>query len=307
MIICTSGNYQSQTPTVVALGCFDGVHRGHAAVISEARRRADELHVACTVWTFAAPPKNYFVPGSTPLLSDPAEKQITVEKLGADLFLCVPFDERIASLSPADFIGTLICKQLRARHLVCGFNFTFGAGGAGNTDTLRNLCREHGVGLTVVEPVMEGGEPVSSSRIRALITEGDVALAEKLLGRPYSLLAPVVQGQHLARRLGFPTANQLFPAGYAVPRYGVYVSRAEWNGKAAYGITNIGIRPTVEGHQLCAETHIFDEQADLYGKEVRTSLLHFIRPETRFPSVEKLSRQVHSDIQTARDYVKENR
>ena len=121
---------------------------------------------------------------------------------------------------------------------------------------------------------MEGGEPVSSSRIRALITEGDVALAEKLLGRPYSLLAPVVQGQHLARRLGFPTANQLFPAGYAVPRYGVYVSRAEWDGKAAYGITNIGIRPTVE---------------------------------TRFPSVEKLSRQVHSDIQTARDYVKENR
>lgn len=302
MIFSSSYQYKNPHPSVVALGCFDGVHRGHAAVISEAKRIAGEQNLCCIVWTFDMPPRNFFVKGSVPLLTDCAEKQEQINRLGADVLVSVPFDASVSSLSPEDFFTDILYRGLSARHIVCGFNFTFGKGGTGNTHTLRDLCREAGMGLSVLPPVCIDDEVVSSSRIRALIQEGDSESATRCLGRPYSFSAPVIHGQHLARKLGFPTFNQCLPEGFAIPRYGVYASYATLDGKTYPGITNVGIRPTVGGNQPCAETHLFGFSDNLYGKKMRVHFLHFLRPEICFSSVEALSAQVHQDIQSARLY-----
>ena len=293
--------YKACAPCVVALGCFDGVHLGHESVIREARRIADEMGLELTVWSFEEPPRNYFAPRSVPLLTDRNEKRARMRSLGADVFLSVPFDADIAGTSPTSFFEDILCEKLCARHLVCGFNFTFGARGAGNTALLRSMCEERGIGLTVMPPVTLGGKEVSSSSIRTAISNGEMRGAASQLGRPYSISATVVNGQHLATSLGFPTANQLFPEKKAVPAYGVYAVRVRLGRRRYFGITNIGMRPTVNGTLLCAETNIFELCEDLYGKQMTVELLHFIRPEKKFDSIDELAARVHEDIRHAKE------
>ena len=292
----TSINISADSPSVVALGAFDGVHKGHAQVIKKARDIATAQGLPLTVWSFAEPPRNFFVPMFVPILTDKKEKNSLMRKLGVDVFFCVPFDENIASMSAEDFFYDLLLNKLHATHLVCGFNFTFGARGAGNTDLLEKLCSSNGVGLTVVPPVVSDSLTVSSSAIREAIENGDVKLANSLLGRPYSITKKVVNGQHLARTLGFPTANQLYPENKAVLRYGVYSVRATVGRKKHLGISNVGIRPTVNGSLLCVETHILDFDGDLYGKSLTVEFLDFIRPEQKFPSIDALAKQIKRDL-----------
>ena len=177
-------------------------------------------------------------------------------------------------------------------YLVCGFNFTFGARGAGNIEILEKLCRSNGLELTVLPPVVSNSLTVSSSVIRDAIESGDVKLANSLLGRPYSITEEVVNGQHLARTLGFRTANQLYPENKAVLRYGVYSVRVAVGRKKYLGISNVGIRPTVNGSLLCVETHILDFDGDLYGKKLTVEFIDFIRPEQKFPSIDALAEQI---------------
>jgi len=295
-------DYLSPTPSVVALGCFDGVHLGHAAVIRTAKEQALRSHCDCIVWTFTEPPKNYFAPHSVPLITDQTTKQALIEGLGADTLVCVPFDETVGSLSAEAFFTQILLHRLRAYHLVCGYNYTFGAKGTGNVELLKSLCDTHGIGLTVLPPVKVHNVSVSSSAIRTAIEDGYPEKAAALLGRPYSLSAPVIDGQHLARKLGFPTINQLFPDGMTIPRAGVYATRIHIEGEDffRYGISNVGLRPTVNTNILCCETHILDYVGDLYQKTVQIEFLTFLRPEQKFDSVEALAEQVRSDIQTAR-------
>lgn len=303
----TSLHYSSPAPSVVALGCFDGVHLGHAAVIQAAKRQALRLGCPCTVWTFTEPPRNFFSPHSVPLITDGQAKQDLIERLGADTLVCVPFDGTIGGLCAEDFFENILVKNLQARHLVCGYNYTFGVGGKGDVALLQALCHAHEIGLTVLPPVTVGNVSVSSSAIRTAIEEGRPEDAAALLGRPYSITAPVVDGQHLARKLGFPTLNQLFPDGLTVPRAGVYVTRVTTDeGKAPlYGISNVGRRPTVKSNILCCETHIFDYVGNLYQKSVKIEFLFFLRPERKFDSVDALSAQVHADMETARRSLRE--
>ena len=186
----------------------------------------------------------------------------------------------------------------------CGFDFTFGAKGLGNPERLSALCEARGLALSVVPPFSLDGEAVSASSIREAVENGNVELAARLLGRAYSITETVVHGQHLARDLGFRTINQILPANKAVPRYGVYVSRIEMHGESHYGISNVGMRPTVGGTLLCAETHIFDFSGDLYDTTLTVSFLHFLRPETRFDSLEQLTKQVNTDIVSAKEWLK---
>ncbi len=290
------------TPCAVALGCFDGVHRGHAAVLSKARELAADLGCTPAALSFTQPPRNFFVPNSVSLLTSPEEKAARIEALGIERLWHIPFDEQISAVSPEDFFFKLLAERLRAVHLICGFNYTFGARAEGNVALLDKLCRENGIGLTVLPPVSTDGAEVSSSAIRKAVTEGKPELAPAALGRPYSLRASVVDGQKLARRLGFPTVNQIFPASLTVPRYGVYVSRIRVPDQVSpfFGITNVGTRPTVNGTLLCAETHLFCFEGDLYGKEIEVEFLHFMRPERKFGSLDELTRQVEEDIQTAK-------
>ncbi len=294
-------SYTAPCPTVVALGCFDGVHPGHAAVIGTAKALARDLGLPCLVWAFAQPPRNFFAPGSVPLLTSEQEKSARIEALGADLFGSVPFDKTVAALSAEDFMESILRCRLQARHIVCGYNYSFGAGGTGNTALLQEFCHRHRIGLTVADPVLREGSPVSSSAIRAAIAEGNMEEAAALLGRPYSLTARVIRGQRLAHTLGFPTLNQPLTPGLVTPRFGVYLSKISGLGELRYGITNIGCRPTAFEHTPCAETHIFDFSGDLYGKTLTVSLLSFLRPETLFPSLDALRAQVDADIRQAKE------
>lgn len=290
--------------TVVALGCFDGVHRGHAEVILKARQMAEKLRLPLTVFTFREPPKNFFLPHSVPLLTDEEEKARQIAALGADHLYSVPFDGTVANLSAEQFFEELLIGKLSAVALSCGFNYNFGKGGLGNTDLLSHLCEERGLSLSVASPVLEKGVAVSSSRIRESILGGDMRTVRAMLGRPYAIRGEVINGQHLARDLGFPTVNQPLSEGMAIPRYGVYLSRIR-EMEDRFGITNVGMRPTVKGTLLCAETHIFDFTGDLYGKHLSVELLDFLRPETPFPTIEALRLQVERDIARAKDEIKE--
>ena len=294
------------TPCVVALGCFDGVHLGHRAVIEEAIRIADSIGLPSLIWTFEEPPRNFFAPGSVSLITDVKEKEALLEGSGVELLVCGSFEPMVASLSPEDFFWQILRQQLDARHIVCGFNYSFGSHGAGNADLLRDLCQTAGIGLSVIPPISVGEIEVSSTRIRQAMENGQAKEAATLLGRPYSLTSPVVDGQKLARRLGFPTVNQLFAKGKLVPKHGVYVTRITAGGEVKYGITNVGLRPTVGGELLCAETHIFEFDGDLYGQGVTIEFLHFLRPEAKFESVDSLADRVRLDIENAKQYLKEN-
>ena len=299
----TSIDYISDSKTVIALGCFDGVHAGHRKVISTAVEIAKELSVSSAVWTFDRSPKNYFSPHSVPTITDFEEKRVLVEALSVDKFICVPFGPDIFEITPVDFFEKILLGRLSARHLVCGFNYTFGKKSQGDIKLLSELCCKAGIGLTVIDAVSIDGIQISSSAIRNALAEGNVELAAKMLGRPYILDSEVFSNQHLASKLGFPTANQMFKHNKLVPKKGVYVTRILIDGEAKYGITNVGIRPTVSDNTLCAETHIFDFSDNLYDKKLHIEFLSFLREEQRFGSVEALSRQVHEDIEKAKDYI----
>lgn len=293
---------QPLPPSVVALGCFDGVHLGHRAVILRAVRWAKELGLSSTVFAFESSPKNYFVPNSVPQLTDREAKIALLEALGVDTVVCVPFDQTIAATSPEDFFYKILCTSLGARHIVCGYNYSFGAKGAGNTELLASLCHAAGVGLSVLPPITIDGTAVSASAIRQALEEGRLDDAYLLLGRFFSIRSAVVDGQHLGRKLGFPTVNQILSHGRVIPKYGVYFSRVSIEGtdKRYFGITNVGTRPTVGSEFVGAETHILDFEGDLYGKQVEVELLSFLRSERKFNSIEELSKQVHADIEIAK-------
>lgn len=306
MNVISSFNDSLSAPSVVALGCFDGVHLGHAAVLNAAVETARAAACPCTVFTFDEPPKNFFAPASVSLLTDPQEKQLRMAQLGVNTLVSIPFNESICNLSAEDFFREILCRRLHAVHIVCGYNYTFGRGGVGNTALLQQLCREADIGLTVIPSVTVNGMTVSSSAIRQALAQGEPQLAAALLGRPYALRAEVVHGQQLATTLGFPTANQHFPKGRTVPKAGVYGVRVTSDASSdakptvSFGISNVGIRPTVSDHTLCCETHLFDCAASLYGTQLTVEFLAFLRPEQKFSSIEALAQQVHADIAKAK-------
>ena len=294
-------DFCAEQPHVVALGCFDGVHKGHTELIRQARRIANASSLPLAVFSFAQPPKSFFSSNPISLLTTLEEKKRIMASLGVDLFVCVPFNEEIASMDAERFFYDILKDKLCASYILCGFNYRFGKKGLGDTELLSELCSDNGVGLSVISPIEIDGSTVSSSAIRRALEEGDVRGAASLLGRPYSIRSEVISGQQLGRRLGFPTVNQIFEAGLITPKNGVYLSRIRVGNTVKKGITNVGVRPTVDGENLCAETNIFDFEGDLYGKKIRVEFLDFIRPETKFSCIEELSAQVHRDIEKAKN------
>ncbi|MBE6597099.1 MAG: bifunctional riboflavin kinase/FAD synthetase [Ruminococcaceae bacterium] len=299
-----TNDFYADSPTVVALGCFDGVHKGHREVVSEAVRIAKEKNIKSAVFTFSDSPRNFFSPGASPTITEPEEKKRLMRSLGVDIYISVPFDERMCQLSAEDFFYEIIIKRLSASHVVCGFNYSFGKNGRGSTDLLSELCRKNLIGFTSLEQVNVDGEAVSASAIRRAVSEGDMESAMRYLGRPFSISVKVTDGQKLARRLGFPTINQTLELGRLVPRHGVYLTRSSVGRRKYYGITNVGTRPTVGGGLLCAETHLFSFSGDLYGKRVKVEFLRFIRDEVPFSSVDDLAKQVAEDINNAKKFIK---
>ena len=300
MNIATEISYSSPSPSVVALGCFDGVHLGHVSVIRRAVEIASGLGLPCIVFTFNEPPKNLFSAEPVPLITSASKKAELIAALGVETLVSIPFKKEIAELTSEEFAEQILIKNLHAAHIVCGFNYTFGAKARGNVEFLKSFCEKREIGITETPKLEIEKECISSSLIREYITNGNVEAAAKLLGRQYSISSEVISDKGLARKLGFPTANQVFTSGTLMPKNGVYATRARIGDKWLPAITNVGMRPTVNGAVRCTETHVIDFSGDLYGKNMEIEFITFLRDEQKFNSIEELSVRVLADIETVK-------
>ncbi len=288
---------------VVALGFFDGVHRAHSAVLAAAREEARSRALPFLVLTFRGDdaPK-----GGAPLLTTDDERAALFAAAGADAAVFAPFSA-LSHLSPEAFVATVLGGDLRARVAVTGENFRFGHRAAGDARLLSRLLRAVGGEAIAHPPVLHDGEPISSTRVRQALAVGDCALAAALLGRPYALTLPVVRGDGRGAGLGFPTANQRPPEGRMLPAAGVYRTRVILPGGAiAYGVTDVGTRPTVGGAEVRCETHILDASGDLYGAPLTVEFLGRLRGEERFSSLSELSEKIRKDCEEVRVWLSQN-
>ena len=280
---------------VIALGFFDGVHLGHAALL---RRTAEEAaRRGCTpaVFTFDRPPKEVVTGVPCPLINSAGDRRGLVQRLyGIKDVILAPFDQEMMTTSWEAFVEELLVGRWNAVHLVAGHDYHFGYKGEGDPQRLQALCAGLGIGCDVIPKVELEGITVSSTHIRSLISKGDMAGAVRFLGHPHVLTATVQHGKRLGSRLGFPTANLAYPEGLLVPAHGVYVTRAVLeNGESFPAVTNVGVRPTVrDGTALTAEPFILDFEGDLYGQQIRLEFYDFLRPERKFDSLEELRAMV---------------
>ncbi len=281
-----------------ALGNFDGVHLGHRALLGIAASKPNCTKSA--VWTFSTPSSRTV--GGVSLLTDPEERLTLFRECGIELALISEFQD-VRGIDADIFAKNILYEQCRVRYAVCGFNFKYGNRAAGNASTLKSTLATLGAQTHIVPQYEKNGVIVSSSEIRAALTRGDMETVAEMLARPYSLSATVLHGKQLGRKLGFPTANQQFPIGRAVPRFGVYAVRCTVRGKRYHGIANVGVRPTVEQTDNAnCEVYLFDFDGSLYGEAIQTEFLHFLREERRFTSVEALKNAVDQNILQAKTY-----
>lgn len=285
-------------PLAVALGNFDGVHRGHRQLLTAVREEAARLCCASAVWTFTSLAKE----GAIPALTTSEEKLRVIAGAGVDYAVLEDFDA-VRHLTPAEFAEGYLLDRLCCAAAVCGFNFRFGRDGAGDAETLAACLARRGIPVRVIAPVADACGIVSSTRIRAAVTAGDMETAAALLGRPFSIRFPVVHGHRLGRTIGVPTVNQEFPEGHIRPGRGIYACVCTVDGCAYAAVTNVGARPTVsDSGRVNCETHILDYDGDLYGKSVRVSFLHRLRDEERFADVTALKERIVLDIAEVRRY-----
>lgn len=288
----------SEEDCAVALGNFDGLHLGHQRVLSLALQGA-ENGLAPAVLTFDTAPAGGRI--------FPQKRKVEIlERFGFRKLYLLHF-ESLRDMTAQAFVREVLAGVCRAKKACCGFNFTFGRGGKAGSAELARLCAPLRIEAAVAPPVLAGGAPVSSTRIRGLIAAGRVDEAARLLPCPFGYETPVLPGRHLGRRLGAPTLNQPLPEELVRPKFGVYVSAVYFDGAAHCGVTNVGVRPTVGAPAALAETWMPDYAgADLYGRTVRVDLLRFLRPERRFAGLPELRAAILRNGRQAREYFSKN-
>ncbi len=298
------------TATAVTIGTFDGVHRGHQALLRRTREVAGDLPVVAV--TFDPHPVAVFAPDRVPPRLTSLQRRIELLHepapgvRGADHVRVLDFDRAMAGWSPEEFVERVVVEELRARHVVVGENFTFGARAAGTTETLRDLCARHGCDASAFTLVGDGhgadGVPWSSTRVRALVADARLEEAAELLGRPHEVDGVVTPGDQRGRDLGFPTANVPVQADYCVPPDGVYAGRL-LTGDADYpAAISVGTNPTFAGTERRVESYVMDHghDLDLYGRPVRVQLVSHLRPMVAYRGVDALVEQMHVDVEQAR-------
>lgn len=289
----------TNSPLACAIGNFDGVHIGHRKLI-EAAVDYCRTHsgTKCAVFTFESNTSG------APFIVSHEEKLKIFAECGAETAVTVPFDE-VRDMSCEAFVSDVLVGMLNVTCAFCGFNFRFGKMGAGNGETLASLMSANGRSAAIMPPVNLGGEPVSSTRIRAALAEGDMALANSLLGRNFGFVSEVLHGKALGATLGFPTANQRIAHGAAMPRRGVYASLCIIDGKKYPAVSNIGVRPSTDSHgEANCETNIIGFSGNLYGREIAVYPLAFIRPERRFSDTAELTAEVMGNRAQAEEILK---
>ena len=278
----------------IALGAFDGLHTAHRAVLEAAARQPGYVPA---VLLFDEHPQRALAGLAPPRLLADGDRDALLRELGLEI-LYAKFHE-VKSMSPGAFFGEVLLKRFGAGALCCGYDYRFGAGALGDAQTLRRLCGAHGVLLRAIAEIDYEGAPVSSTRIRQALREGDLEDANAMLGRPFGYAFPVEEGEQIGRTLGFPTLNQTFAPGFAVPRRGVYASQAFVERAWRPGVTNIGTRPSFAGEALKSETHVIGYKGELYGLRIPVRLLRFLRPERKFTDINDLKKQIAADTQNA--------
>jgi len=296
----TLDNIELDADTVVTIGTFDGVHRGHQYLVEQLVRRARETGRLSVVLTFHPHPRMVLNAEARPAyLSSPEERADILGGLGLDLLVILPFTREVASTPAAAFIGQLYNK-LRLRELWVGAGFALGRGREGDVTNLQQLAAQFGYALRVISPLYDGDEPISSTRIRTLLLKGRVEEVTRLLGRPYAVSGSVVKGVQRGRSLGFRTANLQLDPERAAPADGVYAVWAVVDGERRRGVANLGVRPSFGAGERLLEVHLLDYNGDLYGRKTIIEFMRWIRPEMRFDDVSALIEQIRRDIVEAR-------
>ena len=290
---------------VIALGFFDGVHNGHAALMRRTYQVSKEIGAVPSAFTFDPHPQNVIFGKPTPLLTSPEDRADLMRKYyGIEDVIVEPFTVERMKQPWRDFVEQTLVKDLGAVHLVCGHDYHFGYKGEGNPNRLRELCGELGIGCDVIEKVEQEGITVSSTYIRTLVAQGEIERANEFLGHPYTLSDHVSHGKKLGTTLGFPTVNLKLKEHVMPPAKGVYATKVILeNGDVLPAVTNVGTRPTVDdGDQLTIEGFILDFHGDLYGQKIQMEFYKYLREERKFPSFDALKAEIARNVDQTREY-----
>ena len=289
---------------VIALGFFDGVHLGHGALLRRAAEEAQKRGCESAVFTFDRPPKEVITGIPCPLINSPEDRAELVKRLyGIDEMLMVPFDDEMRTTPWDRFVTDILVGRYGAVHLVAGHDHHFGHRNQGSPELLREKCTELGLGCDIIPAVTIDGVTVSSTHIRGLLEEGDVETARAFLGHPHVLTQTVGHGRQLGRTIGIPTANLVAPPHVLLPKRGVYAAKITLpDGRAFGGVTNVGVRPTVNnGQDVTVEPWILDFDGDLYGQAIRVEFFRRLRDERKFESLDALRSQIETDAVKTRE------
>ena len=288
---------------VMALGFFDGIHIGHAALMNMIIKRAREYDAEPAVLTFDVHPDSLVFKKNVPLINSADDRERILSRcFGIDDVVVIHFSQSVMHMDWKVFINELI-DEMNLCWIVVGHDFKFGYKGLGTAEKLKEYCAQRGVGCDIIPPVCKDGVIVSSTLIRGLIENGEVEKAKEYLGRPHTLTDVVRSGYHLGTQMGTPTINMRFPDGVIIPRHGVYAAKAYVDGEEYMSVTNVGVRPTVsEDGGVNVESYLLDFNGNLYGRLVRLDFYKFMRPERKFDDIDELAAQIKHDAESTRKY-----
>lgn len=289
---------------VIALGFFDGVHRGHGELLKKTRQRAEEIGAMPSVLSFDVHPDTLVFKKKVPLINSAIGREDLIRRYyGIDNVVFLHFNQHVMHMPWKEFIDSLIA-ELNIAWIVVGYDFCFGYKGEGTAARLREYCEGRGIGCDIIPALSVDGRVVSSTYIRELIADGDIETANRFLGHPHTLSDTVHSGYHLGTNLDAPTINMYFPDGVLVPRHGVYATRVIIEDGSGYiAVTNVGVRPTVSSSgRVSVESHLLDYSGNLYGRQARVEFYAFLRGEVKFGSYEELAAQIKKDAASARAY-----
>jgi riboflavin kinase / FMN adenylyltransferase len=300
-MLIVEGPPKSELPAcTLALGNFDGVHKGHRVVLDAALEKAREAGLAPAVAVFDPHPRRFFQPDSPPFrLMDDVQQADAIRELGFERLHVLPFNTAMSRMMPREFAETVLTGWAHASHVFVGADFEFGKGRSGDVRILAGIGSQIGFGVTGVTLKSNGDEKISSSGIRQALEAGDIDAARQLLGRPWIVRGEVEQGDQRGRTIGFPTAN-ISLGDYCRPAFGVYAVRIRIDSRLHDGVANVGRRPTFDGTTERLEVHVFDFVADIYGQMVNVEFVRFLRPEQKFNGLDALKAQIGQDAIAAR-------
>lgn len=281
--------------SVVTIGNFDGLHNGHQVLVNKAVNYAKENSMSSIVFTFENHPVNFFRSSTIKRIISNKEKTKRIKNLNVDIMISIPFDEYMTKITAEDFVKEILVDRLGAKKIIVGYDFTFARNKEGNVKVLEILAKKYGFTVEIVKPVKINNVRVSSTYIRNLITQGNVAKVNAYLGYNYEIEGEVIHSRKIGRTIGFPTANINIDEETLVPRRGIYATKVYVNNSIYYGATNVGFNPTVNGDKLSVETHILEFDQDIYGKIVKIEFLERIREEKKFNSLDELKSQLKKD------------